>query len=133
MCDRGEYLSKGASLTAFKLIPSMAYAPPYRPDLKGLVEVLHRIEKDAQFLFIPGAMDYRRAEFDLRKSHPEESAMTVREYVQYLHSRIVGACGWGLTVRIARELKIARVLVERDTFASAEVLANPSTRLKSLL
>ena len=85
MCDRGEYLSKGASLTAFKLIPSMAYAPPYRPDLKGLVEVLHRIEKDAQFLFIPGAMDYRRAEFDLRKSHPDESAMTVREYVQYLH------------------------------------------------
>lgn len=49
------------------------------------------------------------------------------------NSRIVGACGWGLTVRIARELKIARVLVERDTFASAEVLANPSTRLKSLL
>lgn len=85
MCDRGEYLSKAASLTAIKLIPSMAYAPPYRPDLKGLVEVIHRIEKDAQFLFMPGAMDYRRAEFDLRKSHPDESAMTVREYVQYLH------------------------------------------------
>jgi putative transposase len=85
MCDRGEYLSKAASLTAIKLIPCMSYAPPYRPDLKGLVEVLHRIEKDAQFLFMPGAMDYRRAEFDLRKSHPDESAMTVREYVQYLH------------------------------------------------
>ncbi len=85
MCDRGEYLSKAASLTAIKLIPCMAYAPPYRPDLKGLVEVIHRIEKDAQFLFMPGAMDYRRAEFDLRKSHPDESAMTVREYVQYLH------------------------------------------------
>ncbi|MDO8771481.1 MAG: transposase [Burkholderiaceae bacterium] len=85
MCDRGEYLSKAASLTAFELIPCMSYAPPYRPDLKGLVEVLHRIEKDAQFLFMPGAMDYRRAEFDLRKSHPDESAMTVREYVQYLH------------------------------------------------
>lgn len=85
MCDRGEYLSKGASLTAIQLIPSMAYAPPYRPDLKGLVEVLHRIEKDAQFLFLPGAMDYRRAEYDLRRSHPEESAFTVREYVQYLH------------------------------------------------
>lgn len=85
MCDRGEYLSKAASQTAIKLIPCMSYAPPYRPDLKGLVEVLHRIEKDAQFLFIPGAMDYRRTEFDLKKSHPEESAMTVREYVQYLH------------------------------------------------
>jgi putative transposase len=85
MCDRGEYLSKGASLTAIKLIPSMAYAPPYRPDLKGLVEVLHRIAKDAQFLFMPGAMDHRRAEFDLRKSNPEESALTVSEYVEYLH------------------------------------------------
>jgi len=85
MCDRGEFLSKAASITAIELIPCMSYAPPYRPDLKGLVEVLHRIEKDAQFLFLPGAMDYRRAEFDLRKSHPAESAMTVREYVQYLH------------------------------------------------
>ena len=85
MCDRGEYLSKAASLTAIKLIPCMSYAPPYRPDLKGLVEVLHRIEKDAQFMFEPGAMDARRAEFDLRKSHPDESVMTVRDYVQYLH------------------------------------------------
>jgi putative transposase len=85
MCDRGEYLSKGASKTAIKLIPCMSYAPPYRPDLKGLVEVLHRIEKDQQFLFMPGAMDARRAEYDLRKSHPAESAMTVREYVQFLH------------------------------------------------
>jgi hypothetical protein len=85
MCDRGEYLSKAASVTAFNLIPCMSYAPPYRPDLKGLVEVIHRIEKDAQFLFIPGAMNFRREEFDLRKSHPDESALTVREYVQYLH------------------------------------------------
>lgn len=85
MCDRGEYLSKGASLTAIQIALNLAYAPPYRPDLKGLVEVLHRIKKDAQFLFAPGAMDARRAEFDLRKSHPAESAMTVRAYVQYLH------------------------------------------------
>jgi hypothetical protein len=85
MCDRGEYLSKKASFTGVKLIPCMSYAPPYRPDLKGLVEVLHRIEKDEQFLFMPGAIDYRRAEYDLRKSNPEESILTVREYVQYLH------------------------------------------------
>ena len=85
MCDRGEYLSKAASITATRLIPCMSYAPPYRPDLKGLVEVLHRIAKNAQFLFIPGAMDFRRKEFELRKSHPDESVMTVRQYVQYLH------------------------------------------------
>ncbi len=85
MCDRGEYLSKAASITALKLIPSMAYAPPYRPDLKGLVEVLHRIAKDAQFLFYPGAMDHRRKEFDLRKSNPAECIWTVREYTHFLH------------------------------------------------
>lgn len=85
LCDRGEYLSKAASFTAIKLALDMQYTPPYRPDLKGLVEVLHRIAKDAQFLFIPGAMDYRRAEFDLQKSHPQESVFTVRDYTQYLH------------------------------------------------
>lgn len=85
LCDRGEYLSKGASSTALELKLDLAYTPPYRPDLKGLVEVLHRIQKDQMFLFVPGAMDARRAEFDLRKSKPEQSAMTVREFVQYLH------------------------------------------------
>ncbi len=48
-------------------------------------------------------------------------------------SKIVGICGWGLTARIARDLKIARALVERGASASAEVLADPATRLKSLL
>jgi putative transposase len=94
MCDRGEYLSKAASQTAFKVKLNMAYAAPYRPDLKGLVEVLHRIAKDAQFLFMPGAMNFRRAEYDLRKSHPEESAFTVMEYVQYLHQIF---CEYNLT------------------------------------
>ncbi|MFO6419093.1 transposase [Hylemonella sp. W303a] len=85
LCDRGEYLSRGASQTAIKLLLDMDYTPPYRPDLKGLVEVLHRISKDEQFQFLPGAINARRAEFDLRKSHPEQSALTVRGYVQYLH------------------------------------------------
>lgn len=85
MCDRGEYLSQGHRSTAIKLLPQTSYAPPYRGDLKGLVEVLHRIEKDAQFPFIPGAMDYRRAELELRKVNPEDSVLTVRDYVQYLH------------------------------------------------
>ena len=85
MCDRGEYLSQGHRSTAIKLLPQTSYAPPYRGDLKGLVEVLHRIEKDAQFPFIPGAMDYRRAELELRKVNPEDAVLTVRDYVQYLH------------------------------------------------
>ena len=90
MCDRGEYLSRGHRATAIKLLPQTSYAPPYRGDLKGLVEVLHRIEKDAQFSFIPGAMDYRRAELELRKVNPEDSVLTVREYVQYLHELFFG-------------------------------------------
>ena len=85
LCDRGEYLSIAARKTAYKLIPHMSYTPPYRPDLKGLVEVIHRIEKDKQFLFVPGAMDFRRKEFDLRKSRPHESVFTMREYVHFLH------------------------------------------------
>jgi len=85
MCDRGEYLSLGASQTSLKLIPCMSYAPPYRPDLKGLVEVLHRIEKDRQYLWVPGAIDARRKEYDLRRFNPNDAVFTVREYVEYLH------------------------------------------------
>ena len=47
--------------------------------------------------------------------------------------RIVGACGWGLSARIAKDLKLARTLVERSASATAEVLADPSTKLKALL
>lgn len=85
MCDRGEYLSKKASFTAAKLIDCMSYAPPYRPDLKGLVEVLHRIAKDAQYLFVPGAINQRRKEYELRKFRPQESIYTIQQYIQHLH------------------------------------------------
>lgn len=85
MCDRGEYLSKAASITGAKLIPCLSYAPPYRPDLKGLVEVLHRIEKDRQYYFVPGAIDQRREEFELRRFDPNKAVLTVREYAAYLY------------------------------------------------
>ena len=48
-------------------------------------------------------------------------------------NRLVGACGWGETSRVAKELKLARTLVDRRISASADVLANPATKLKSLL
>nr|WP_315187012.1 FAD-dependent oxidoreductase [uncultured Albidiferax sp.] len=48
-------------------------------------------------------------------------------------SRLVGACGWGETSRVAKELKLARTLVEKRISASAEVLADPATKLKGLL
>ncbi|WP_407713686.1 transposase [Comamonas testosteroni] len=84
-CDRGEYLSRRAKATGMKLNLNLSYAPPFRPDLKGIVEVMHRILKNTQFNFLPGAMDARRAEYDLRRSNPAEATMTVRHYMQYLH------------------------------------------------
>jgi len=87
MCDRGEYLSRAASQTGMKLIPVLSYAPPYRPDLKGIVEVLHRIMKDNQRCdFIPGAIDARRVEMELRKFNPHDGIFTIRQFVHYLHT-----------------------------------------------
>lgn len=83
LCDRGEYLSKGALATGERLGVNMQYNPSYRPDLKGVVEVLHRIAKDQQFQFLPGAIDARRKEIDLR-ANPRDSIFTLAEYVQYL-------------------------------------------------
>ena len=48
-------------------------------------------------------------------------------------NRLVGACGWGQSSRVAKELKLARTLVERRITASADVLSDPATKLKSLL
>ena len=86
LCDRGEYLSQAASITGAKLIPDLAYTPPYRPDLKGIVEVLHRIEKDAMYYFIPGAIDERRKEYELRRFNPDDAVLTVPEFVNLLHT-----------------------------------------------
>lgn len=84
-CDRGEYLSAGARETSLRLGFNTAINPAYRPDLKGMVEVLHRITKDTQFSeFVPGAINARRRELELRPD-AKESALTLREYVQYLH------------------------------------------------
>lgn len=86
-CDRGEYLSAGARETARALALNSEFAPPRRPDWKGSVEVLHRIAKDAQYPFLPGAFDARRRELELRQSRPRESAMNLREYAQILHEQ----------------------------------------------
>ncbi len=83
LCDRGEYLSAGARETGMSLGLNFQYAAARRADMKGCVEVLNRITKDEQYMFIPGAMDARRAEYELR-AKPDESAFTLREYCQYL-------------------------------------------------
>lgn len=85
LCDRGEYLSKRAKATGMKLLTTLSYTAPFRPDLKGVVEVMHRIMKNVQYHFIPGAMDARRKEYDLRRSNPAAATMSVRQYMQFLH------------------------------------------------
>lgn len=85
MCDRGEYLSRAARVSGMDLRLHESYAPPYRPDLKGLIEVLHRIAKDEQFEFVPGSIDARRAEMERRKFDPRKAVFTVREYVEFLY------------------------------------------------
>lgn len=87
LSDRGEYVSAGARDTCERLGIHFAINPAYRPDLKGMVEVLHRIAKEDQFAFVPGAIDARRRELELKPS-ARESALTLREYVQYLHAMI---------------------------------------------
>lgn len=81
--DRGEYLSLGARETCTQLAINFMINAAYRPDLKGLVEVVHRIAKDEQFCFLPGAIDARRRELELKPS-AKESALTLREYVAFL-------------------------------------------------
>jgi 3-phenylpropionate/trans-cinnamate dioxygenase ferredoxin reductase subunit len=53
-------------------------------------------------------------------------------YLDAAH-RLVGACGWGLSSRVAKELKLARTLVERRVTAVPDVLVAPATKLKALL
>lgn len=83
LCDRGEYLSLRAKATGMALKTTLSYTPPFRPDLKGVVEVMHRIMKNVQYHFLPGAMDARRREYDLRRSNPAAAIMSVRQYMHF--------------------------------------------------
>ena len=85
MFDRGEGLSEAERLIGIKLIPHTMILPPYGGDLKGLVEVLHRIEKDMQFGFLPGAIDMRRKELELRRVNPAKCTMTLKQYAHHLY------------------------------------------------
>lgn len=85
-CDRGEYLSQAARFTAAQLIPRQSITPPYRPELKGCVEVPHRIIKDRVFTFVPGAIDMRRKEFELRRVKMQDAVLTAQNYTHLLHS-----------------------------------------------
>ncbi len=86
LADRGEYISAAARLTGLQILPIQSYTAPYRPDYKGIVEVLHRIAKDTQYRFVPGAIDARRKELEAKRFKPDKSALTLREYVLILYN-----------------------------------------------
>ncbi|WP_374354451.1 hypothetical protein [Chitinimonas sp.] len=82
--DRGEYVSDPAEQTAAALGFGWEINASYRPDYKGSVEVLNRITKDQQFTWVPGAINARRRELELR-TDVKESVMTLQEYAQHLY------------------------------------------------
>ncbi|WP_232316450.1 oxidoreductase C-terminal domain-containing protein [Candidatus Burkholderia verschuerenii] len=49
------------------------------------------------------------------------------------HDALVGASGFGLASGIAKDMKLARMLIERGASPDADQLADPTTKLKSLL
>lgn len=80
--DNGECRSKAGR--AFGIyIPDESFTPPYRPDWHGVTEVLHRIGKE-HIQSIPGGIDNRRKELELRQYRPRLSVMTLPEFAHYL-------------------------------------------------
>lgn len=113
LCDRGEYLSLRAKATGMRLLTTLSYTPPFRPDLKGAVEVMHRIMKNVQYHFIPGAMDARRKEYDLRRSNPAAATMSVRQYMQFLHE-----CFYVYNLTADRSMRLDAHMIAQGVFPS---------------
>ncbi|MBK0114091.1 MULTISPECIES: DDE-type integrase/transposase/recombinase [unclassified Delftia] len=113
LCDRGEYLSKRAKATGMALLTTLSYTAPFRPDLKGVVEVMHRIMKNVQYNFIPGAMDARRKEYDLRKSNPAAATMSIRQYMQFLHE-----CFYVYNLTADRSIRLDAHMIAQGVFPS---------------
>lgn len=47
--------------------------------------------------------------------------------------RLVGVCGLGAMSKVAKEVRVAQMLIEKNAQLSAEALADPNTKLKQLL
>jgi putative transposase len=82
--DRGEIHSRAARKALCKIIDHLATAAPYLARMKGIVESLHRISRDDFYPFTPGAMNFRRKEYELRHQGVATSAMTIGEFTQTL-------------------------------------------------
>lgn len=82
--DRGEVHSRASRKALCKIIDHLATAAPYMARMKGIVEVLHRISRDDFYPFTPGAMNFRRKEYELRNQGVATSAMKIGEFTQTL-------------------------------------------------
>ncbi len=66
----------------------------------------------------------------VRRPLPEGDVI---EFYLNTEGRVVGMSGWGLTSRVTKELKLARMLTDRRVVAAPALLADPATKLKGLL
>lgn len=83
--DRGELFTDRARNAAASIGWKHCILPSARADLKGWGEVLHRIvEKDAFYPFVPGAVNARRKEYELRTFEPSSAVLTLKEYAELL-------------------------------------------------
>lgn len=82
--DNGEYKSQAGRFFGMH-VPDESFTPPRRPDWHGVTEVLHRIGKD-RIQAIPGAIDARRKELEIRQYRPGLSVMTLPEFAEYLYT-----------------------------------------------
>lgn len=83
--DRGEFFTDRARNAAASIGWKHCILPSARADLKGWGEVLHRIvEKDAFYPFVPGAINARRKEYQLRTFNPSSAVLTLKQYAELL-------------------------------------------------
>lgn len=68
--------------TGMKLLTTLSYTAPFRPDLKGVVEVMHRIMKNVQYHFIPGRW---MPGAKLASLKPGSCSDDGRRYMRFLH------------------------------------------------
>lgn len=138
--DRGEHLSKAARETAQTLGFNLLISPPYRGDLKGSTEVGHRLEKDEQVQYLPGAIDARRNDIEAR-CNPEDGKLTLKEYVEFIMSWIEKH-----NFSTTRTERLTSEMISQDVEASSAgvwrfghdagigyQIAHPSTSLKTAL
>uniref|UniRef100_UPI001E4A4C2B hypothetical protein n=1 Tax=Rheinheimera faecalis TaxID=2901141 RepID=UPI001E4A4C2B len=88
LCDRGEFICKNAEDLAVPLIGHLSIAPPYRPEMKGIVEGRFKILNDKlihELLGTTKGRNYIRGDRDPRL----DATMTLREITKLLIDEVL--------------------------------------------